>query len=141
MGAEALIEALALLSEEAADEVEQDHSLATFAPKLNREMARVDWMRPALELGWHLRGLDTVPGAWSTLGGEPVKLFVPSPEPRFVHGKKPGTILKTQGGGGLLVACGSGALRLGEIQSSGKKRMPVSTWLPGHPLADGACFE
>ena len=141
VGAEALIEALALLSEGAADEVEQDHSLATFAPKVNRGMARVDWTRSAVELGWHVRGLDSVPGAWSTLGGESVKLFVPTPEPRFVHGEQPGTILETQGGGGLLVACGSGALRLGEIQSPGKRRMSVSTWLPGHPLADGICLE
>lgn len=141
VGAEALIEALALLSEGAADEVQQDHSLATYAPKVNRGMARMDWARPAVELGWHVRGLDAVPGAWSTLGGESVKLFSPSPEPRFAHGEPPGTILDAGAEGGLLVACGSGAVRLGEIQSPGKKRMPVGSWLSGHPLADGTHFE
>ena len=141
VGAEALIEALALLSEGAAEEVEQDHSLATYAPKVNREMARVDWTRPAVELGWHLRGLDSVPGAWSTLGGEPMKLFAPVPEPRFAHGAPPGTILDARSDTGLLVACGLGALRIGEIQSPGKKRMSIQAWLPGHHPALGTCFE
>ncbi len=141
VGAEALIEALALLAEGVAEEVEQDHSQATYAPKLNREMARVDWTRPASELGWHLRGLDEVPGAWSTLGGESFKLFQPVPEPRFMHGAPPGTVLEVSPADGFLVACGSGALRVGEIQAPGKKRMPVSAWVQGHRLAEGNCFE
>jgi methionyl-tRNA formyltransferase len=140
VGAEALIEALALLAAGAAEEAEQDHSRATFAPKVNREMARVDWTRPAVELGWHLRGLDGVPGAWSTLGGESVKLFRPSPEPRFTHGAPPGTVLEVGSEEGLLVACGSGALWVGEIQSPGKRRMPMEAWLQGHRLVGGICF-
>ena len=141
VGAQALIEALALMVEGAAEEVEQDHSRATFAPKVNREMARVEWTRSAEEVGWHVRGLDAVPGAWSTLGGELVKLFRPSPEPRFTHGASPGTVLQADAEGGLLVACGSGALRVGEIQSPGKKRIPVEAWLQGRHLSDGTRFE
>lgn len=141
VGAEALVEALALLAEGAAEEVEQDHSRATFAPKVSREMARLDWARPAVELGWHLRGLDAVPGAWSTLGGEPVKLFRPSPEPRFAHGAPPGMVLGVDPEAGVLVAGGSGALWIGEIQPPGKRRMPVSAWLQGHHLAEGSRFE
>ena len=141
VGAEALVEALALLEEGAAVEVEQDGSQATFAPKVGREMARVDWNRSAVELGWHLRGLDAVPGAWSTLHGEPVKLFGPSPEARFRHGMPPGTVLESVGGRELLVACGSGALRVAEVQMPGGKRMPVGPWLQGHPLPEGTRFE
>jgi len=141
VGAEALIEALALLEAGVLDEVEQDHRKATFAPKVGREMARVDWGRPASELGWHLRGLDELPGAWSTLGGEPMKLFNPLPETRFSHASPPGTVLEATFDEGLLVACGSGALRIGEIQPSGKKRMDAGAWLRGHPLDDGAHFE
>jgi len=140
VGAEALVEALVLLEEGAAAEMEQDHEKATFAPKVNREMARVDWSRPATELGWHLRGLDSSPGAWTELGEEPVKLFRPQPEPRFNHGARPGIILQADPDQGLLVACGAGALRILEIQSSGKKRMAVDAWLQGHALADGAFF-
>jgi methionyl-tRNA formyltransferase len=141
VGAEALVEALALLAEGAVQEVEQDHSKATFAPKVNREMARVDWTRSATELGWHLRGLDSDPGAWSTLGGEPIKLFKPHPEPRFVTGASPGAVVETDPEKGLLIACGEGALRVGEIQSPGKKRMPAGPWLQGHPLPVGTTFE
>ncbi len=122
-------------------EVEQDPSRATFAPKVKRDMARVDWSRPTVELDWHLRGLDAFPGAWSTLDGQPVKLFSPTPEPRFRHGMPPGTILEDESEGGLLVACGSGALRVGEVQMPGKKRMPVGPWLQGHPLPEGVRFE
>jgi len=139
-GAEALVEALALLGEGLAEEEDQDHSLATYAPKVDREMARVDWTRPAEELGWHLRGLDRYPGAWSTLDGQPVKLFRPRPEPRFAHGSAPGTILGPAPNGALLVACGSGALDIGEIQPPGKRRMAVKDWLLGHSVEPQARF-
>ena len=141
VGAEALVEALVLLGEGAAEEVEQDESEATYAPKLHREMARVDWTRKAVELGWHLRGLDQVPGAWSVLGSESVKLFCPRPEPRFTHGSRPGTILETDSEAGLLVACGSGALWVEEIQSPGKRRMATGAWLQGRPSVEGSRFE
>jgi methionyl-tRNA formyltransferase len=141
VGAEALVGAMALMAEGAAQEVEQDHSRATFAPKVTREMARVDWSRPARELAWHLRGLDAVPGAWSTLGGESIKLFKPRPEPSYSHGKPPGTVLLASPEDGILVACGAGALRVGEIQSPGRKRMPVDAWLQGHGLDEGSRFE
>jgi methionyl-tRNA formyltransferase len=141
LGAEALVEALALLEEDAVEEVEQDPSKATFAPKVNRVMARVDWNRTAQEVGWHLRGLDRVPGAWSTLEGDAVKLYSPAPELRFRHGASPGTVLNADPAEGVLVACGKGAIWIGEIQSPGKKRMGVGDWLKGHPLAEGICFE
>lgn len=140
-GAEVLVEVLALLEAGVADEVEQDHSRATFAPKVNREMARVDWSRPATELGWHLRGLDASPGAWSSLQGQEVKLFRPLPEPALSHGRPPGTVLEADPMGGLLVACGSGALRVGEIQSPGRKRMGTGEWLRGRALPRGARFD
>lgn len=140
-GAEVLVEVLALLEAGVADEVEQDHSRATFAPKVNREMARVDWSRPATELGWHLRGLDDSPGAWSSLQGQEVKLFRPLPEPGLSHGRPPGTVLEADPMGGLLVACGSGALRVGEIQSPGRKRMRTGEWLRGRALPRGARFD
>jgi methionyl-tRNA formyltransferase len=141
VGAEALVEAMVLLENGAVEEGEQDHSQATYAPKVNRDMARIDWSRPAKELDCHLRGLDRVPGAWSTMDGQAFKLFRPHPEPRFKHGAHPGTVLESGQESGLLVACGSGAIRIGEIQSPGKKRMAVGPWLQGHPLEVGVRFE
>ena len=137
VGAEALIEALALLQEGVAEEREQDHPAATFAPKVNRAMARIDWARNARDLGNHVRGLDAVPGAWTTLGGEAIKMFRPSPEPHFVHGAQAGTVLEAGTERGLLIACGGGALRVAEIQSPGKKRMPVGAWLQGRGPVEG----
>ena len=67
LGAEALVEALAMMAGGRAPEVEQDHAAATFAPKVDRATARVDWGRPARELAWHIRGMDAVPGAWTEL--------------------------------------------------------------------------
>ncbi len=141
VGAGALIEALALMAEGAIEEVEQDHSLATYAPKVDRQAARVDWNRPADEVGCHLRGFDAVPGAWSEFQGEPVKLFGPRPEPRFVHGAPAGTVLEVEPDQGLLVGCAHGALWIREIQGPGGKRMPVADWLRGHDLPKEARFE
>jgi methionyl-tRNA formyltransferase len=82
-----------------------------------------------------------VPGAWTELMGEPVKLFGPRPEPRFRHGVLGGIILEEDSEEGFLVACGSGAVRIREIQSPGKRRMPVGDWLRGHGLPEEARFE
>jgi methionyl-tRNA formyltransferase len=139
-GAEALVEAMALLAEDSTQEVEQEHAQATYAPKVDRKMARVDWDRGAEELGWHLRGLDDFPGAWSTLDSDPVKLFGPRAEPRYSHGAAPGTVLRASADEGLLVACGVGALEVGEIQPSGKRRMAASAWLQGHRVGSEARF-
>jgi methionyl-tRNA formyltransferase len=141
VGAEALIEALALLEAGAVEEEEQDHRFATYAPKVSREMARIRWTRGALELGWHIRGLDTVPGAWSILEDKPIKLFRPNPEPRASHSSPPGTILVASPEEGLMVACGEGALRVEEVQPAGSRRMPVGPWLRGHAISTTMSFE
>ena len=62
-GAAALIEALALLELGEVEEREQDHERATFAPKVSRAVARIDWARPAVEVARHVRAMDEVPGA------------------------------------------------------------------------------
>jgi methionyl-tRNA formyltransferase len=141
LGAEALIEALALLGEDAAEERDQDDAAATFAPKIDRDTAHIDWSRSANEVSCHVRAMDEVPGAWSTLAGEPVKVFRPTVEsPTVATISPPGTVL--QANGGLLVATGAGgALRLGEVQPSGGRRMGSSDWIRGHRVAPGQRFE
>jgi len=141
VGASALVEALALLEEGVREEREQDHASATFAPKLNRDMARIDWSRGAVELGWHVRGLDSAPGAWSLLSGDSTKLFSPRADPAYEHEASPGTVLEASPDTGLVVACGEGALGLGEVQPAGGRRMPVEAWLRGHPISPGTSFE
>jgi len=130
LGAEAVVEALVLLGAGQVEEEEQDHALATFAPKVGRDVARVDWKRAAREVAWHVRGMDAVPGAWSELEGVPVKLF----RPTLVEGagpSEPGTVLAADAAHGLVVAAGHGAVALGEVQPPGRRRMDVHDWIHG----------
>ncbi len=141
VGAEALVEALALMEDGALEEVDQDEGAATFAPKVNRGLARIDWDRGAHELGCHIRGLDAVPGAWTTLQGEPIKLFKAAPEVERTVDARPGSILQASQESGLVVACGQGALRVQEVQPAGAKRMGVGAWLRGHSISQDLSFE
>lgn len=140
VGAEALVEALALMEAGGLEEVEQDDSRATYAPKLDRERARVDWERPADVVARWIRGMDAVPGAWSLLEGVPVKLYRPRTEEGFV-GEAPGTVVEADAKTGLLVAAGEGAVRLSEVQPPGKRRMPAEAWIRGRGVHAGQRFE
>jgi methionyl-tRNA formyltransferase len=139
LGAEALIEALALLSAGAANEREQDHGAATFAPKIDRDAARIDWGGSALEISRHVRAMDEVPGAWSTLAGEPVKLFRPTAEVWAGAPAPSGTVLDAHGR--LLVAARSGAVSFAEVQPAGGRRMSTADWLRGHHVDSGQRLE
>jgi methionyl-tRNA formyltransferase len=140
IGAEALVETLALLQLGTLEEREQDHDLATFAPKVDRTVARITWTLGAAEVANHVRGMDEVPGAWTMLAGEPVKLF--RPEPRSGgHSDEPGTVLRATPSDGLEVAAGSGTVAFGEVQPPGKRRMPAADWIRGRGIVVGARFE
>lgn len=142
IGAAALVEALALLSTGSLVEVEQDHARATFAPKIDRETARIDWAAPARDVANLIRGMDEVPGAWTTLDGEPVKLFRPALVDIAGAGDAgsgaPGTILSVAGA--LLVATGRGAVALGEVQPAGGRRMRAADWMRGRRIEAGRTF-
>ena len=138
IGAEALVEALALLAGGAVVEVEQDHDKATFAPKVSREVARIDWSRPAQDVAWHVRGMDAVPGAWSTVDEAPVKLFRPTVHPGVAG--EPGQVLHADDEHGLVVATGSGALSFAEVQPPGKRRMDTQDWIHGRGVREGQRF-
>lgn len=138
IGAEALIETLALLEDGAIVEEPQDHAAATYAPKVDRETARVDWSLPADAVALLIRGMDDVPGAWSPLAGKgAVKLF----RPQVVEdaGGVPGEVLRADMEG-VVVACGRAAVRLGEVQPPGKRRMPTADWVRGRGVAAGDRF-
>ena len=139
IGAESLVEALALLQLGELEEREQDHALATFAPKVDRTVARVDWARDATAVANHVRAMDEVPGAWSLLAGEPVKLY--RAEARAVEGGLPGTVLAASPTDGLLIATGKGAVRVGEVQPTGKRRMAALDWIRGRGVVGGDRFE
>ncbi len=135
LGALALIEALTLLDLGSISEREQDHSLATYAPKVNRETTRVDWSLDAHQVSNSIRAYDPRPGAWSTHRGADVKVF--GARRLFGVGGRPGEVLGA-GPEGLVIACGSGAVRICDVQPSGKRRMQAIDWHRGRGIAIGA---
>lgn len=139
MGAQALIEALALLELGRATPVPQDDTEATYAAKLTREAAAVDFTRPALEVARHIRAYDPRPGAWGRVRGTEVKLFGARLAPR-ASTDVPGVVLAVDNEG-LLVACGSGAVRVLAVQPAGKRRLAPLEWAHGRGVAVGDRFD
>jgi methionyl-tRNA formyltransferase len=159
LGAEALVEALMLLELGELPEREQDHDRATYAPRLTREDARLDWSAPAGELANRIRGLDHVPGAWTLHRGAELKVYRPqvaaaaeraadsqAQAPAEAGGgaggavPRPGTVLRAEPNDpalGVLVACGAGALWVREVKPAGRRRMTAAEWVRGRGAVPG----
>jgi len=110
----------------------------TFAPKIEREQARLDWTRPAVELERFVRAMQPAPAAFTAIGGRLLKVHRAALAPA-TRGS-PGSVLAA-GTAGIDVATGDGALRLVEVQLEGRKRMAVGPFLAGHPLSPGTRLE
>jgi methionyl-tRNA formyltransferase len=124
LGAALIVQALARLDELAA--VPQPEAGVTYAAKIDKTEARVDWVRPAAEVDRLIRGLSPFPGAWVPVEGERVKLL----RSRLAEGQgTPGQVL-----GGFTVACGTGAVEVLEAQREGKRPMPAAEVLKGLTL-------
>jgi len=140
-GGRGLVRALEMMGEGTLEEHPQDHARATFAPRLARRDARVEWSRPAEEVSRWIRAMDAVPGAWSELEGSPLKLFRPrvpgGDAPDGCEGPEPGTVIAADPGQGFRIATGQGALEVGEVQPAGKRRMPARDWLRGRAARPG----
>jgi methionyl-tRNA formyltransferase len=136
LGATALVETLSLLSAGAVAPQPQDPDAATYAPKISRESARLDWTRDAALLERQVRALDPVPGAWTSLDGAPVKLFGGMPA---VGSGEPGSVIAASDR--LIVAGGTGAIAVSEVQPAGRNRLLVEEWLRGRGIAPGRRFE
>lgn len=136
LGALTLIEALTLISLGKAEETAQDDSRATYAPKVTRESSRIDWTDSALEVSRLIRASDPKPGAYTKTPKGDLKLF----GPKVMDGikGKPGEVLKTTGE--LVIACGRDALRISEVQPSGKKRMTAHEWARGRGTKVGDTY-
>lgn len=117
LGSQAVVEAVTKLAAgELRGEV-QDDSLATYAHKLNKDEARLDWSRPAVELERLVRAFNPWPICHSTLNGEALKIHAAQ---LGVGQGTPGSVLAADKSG-LTVACGEGALRLTRLQLPGGK--------------------
>lgn len=134
MGALALIEALALISVGKASETPQNDADATYAPKIDRSMTRVDWTGDAASVARTIRAFDPKPGAFARANDTDVKLF--GARVNASANGVPGDILAIDDSG-MTVACGSGAIRIANVQPAGKRRIAPAEWLRGRGVAVG----
>ncbi|WP_371323855.1 methionyl-tRNA formyltransferase [Dechloromonas sp. ZY10] len=134
LGARLCVEALAALPLPA---TAQPEAGVTYAHKIDKAEALVDWRRPALALDRHVRAFNPFPGAQARFAGQTVKLWRARP---VAGDGAPGTVLAVDREQ-VVIACGEGALAVSELQKAGGKRLPVREFLAGHPLKAGDAFE
>ncbi len=112
----------------------QNEAAATYAAKITKADAHVDWTQPALAISRQIRAYNPAPGAATSLSGKPLKLWRAAVD--SVARGEPGTVLAT-GPNGISVAAGQGAITLAELQLAGGKRLHADAFLSGHPLVPG----
>jgi methionyl-tRNA formyltransferase len=130
LGATALGDAIDGLRAGTVHPTPQPAAGVTFAPRIEREHARLDWSRPAVDLERLVRAMQPAPVAWTTLGGKVLRVH------RSAVGAAggpatPGSVLRADRNG-IEAATGHGSLRLLEVQLEGKRRMDVAAFLAGH---------
>ncbi len=137
LGADLMVRALAALDRGSLAFAPQAADGVTYAAKIDKAEARIDWARPAGEIHDKVRGLSPFPGAWfeADLGKGPERVKVLRTALAAGTGA-PGTLLSDD----LTVACGTGALRVVEVQRSGAKAMRAADFLNGAKIGPGAVF-
>jgi methionyl-tRNA formyltransferase len=148
LGALGIVQALAMLEAGVAVPVEQNDALSTYAPKIDREMARIDFGAAANVVSRVSRAFDPRPGAYAILRDTEVKCFGARLEgdgsdatlDAPTRASAPGTV-RSADATGLLVRCGVGAVRFAQVQPSGKPRMTAEAWARGRGVAAGDQFD
>jgi methionyl-tRNA formyltransferase len=138
LGADLMVRAMAALDRGALQLVKQSEAGVTYAAKIDKAEARIDWSKPARVVLRHIHGLSPFPGAWCEIAGEAElgRLKILRCEPAPGSGA-PGALLDDQ----LTVACGEGAIRILELQRAGKAPMKAAEFLRGTPLKPPARFS
>jgi len=134
--ASVLLNTLRGLAENTIQPVPQDHSLATFAPKLTKDDGLINWNQSAESLVNFIRGVTPWPGAYTFLGGKRLKIFK-SRRLAIETTEFPGTVLKGFADE-LRVATAKGALCVEEIQGDSGKRLLIKDFLRGHEIPPGS---
>jgi methionyl-tRNA formyltransferase len=120
--------------------VPQPQDGISYAHKIEKHEAKIDWTQPAEVIARRIRAFDPFPGASSVIGGELVKLWAASAETGAAAAAPPGMVLQVASDG-ITVATGAGALKLTELQRPGGKRLGVADFLRGFDLKAGQAFE
>ena len=134
LGAEAIVADLQQLKAEGRlKSVKQPEKGVTYAQKLSKEEARIDWNESAAVIERKIRAFNPVPAAWVEYQGKPMKIW--RAEVVAQQGRA-GEVLSCSADG-LVVACGENALKITELQPSGSKRMPIAAFAAGHKIEVG----
>jgi methionyl-tRNA formyltransferase len=134
-GAAAMVEVLRRLDE--LKPTPQPADGVTYAAKVTKADAWIDWREDAAAIDRRVRAFNPAPGAETRLAGQPLKIWTASP---VVGIGEPGTILAASGSG-IVIACGTGALKVTELQRAGSRRMKADEFLRGSALAPGVVME
>lgn len=136
LGGDVLAETLTGVNEQGAlgEPTPQDDALATHAAMLSKAEGKVDWSWSEKRVIDHVRGMDPWPNAFTARGDLVMKLYQVSASDR--GSGEPGTVLAVDAQG-MHVACGSGAICIGEVQPAGKRRMTPEAYASGRPFAPG----
>ncbi|MCP1829550.1 MULTISPECIES: methionyl-tRNA formyltransferase [Bradyrhizobium] len=131
LGADLMVRAMAALGRGGLQLTKQSEDGVTYAAKIEKAEARIDWTQPAHMVLRHIHGLSPFPGAWCELAGEgePVRLKILRCELAKGSGA-PGDVLDDN----FAIACGDGAIRILELQRAGKAPMKAADFLRGTPL-------
>jgi methionyl-tRNA formyltransferase len=140
LGGELIVQALEQVTRGELKPVKQPLEDVTYAEKIDKREAQIDWSQPAEVIGRRIRAFDPAPGAASMLGGVALKVWryeISSySRPDYVRS---GTVLAVNEGG-ISVACGTGALVLTELQRAGGRRLPARDFLRGFTVKPGDVF-
>jgi len=138
IGAGLMVRALAALERDSLESTPQPDDGVTYAAKIDKAEAHIDWTRPAQELDCHIRGLAPFPGAWCEMekDGKTQRVKVLRAEP-VTHSGNAGTALDDA----LTIACGDGALRLHQVQRAGKGVQQADEFLRGFAVPAGTVLS
>ena len=134
LGGRLIVEALELAACGGLQATPQPEAGVNYAHKIEKAESAIDWQQDAAQIARRLRAFDPFPGGQAQLEGETLKIW--RAEPAEGAGA-PGEVLAAEAGG-LVVACGQGALRLLELQRAGGKRLGAAAFLQSRPIAPGS---
>ena len=120
--------------------VPQDNTNATYAAKISKAEAHIDWTRPAVEIDRLIRAFNPAPGAYTTWNGQVLKIWRAEPVANAVSATAAGTVVQADNNG-VVVATGAGTICLLELQRAGGKRLAPRQFLAGTPIDAGTRFE
>ena len=140
LGASLIVDALRRLEEGTLTARPQPEEGVTYAAKIRKEEAALDFRQPSIVLQNRVRAFNPFPGATARFNGVPVKIWQATGNPGGATGQAAGTVLHADAAHGIVVACGDGTLRIAELQKPGGKRLDAEAFLKGFAM-EGGSFE